>query len=242
MTFENIIKRISQLLAVAFMFLMADVFYLSIKGFDWVDGNLILVAPAEAAVPVSTEMPVAAARFEMEPAFVLGNAEAPVTIYEFSSLGCSHCSDFHLNMLPELKKEFIDTGKAKLVFADFPIDAKSMKAAMLARCMPADKYFDFLGLLFKKQLNWGLSFKTEKLLAGYAATEGLTEEKAKACMEDDAVAAEIMAIRQDGMEKLGIRGTPSFLIRGADGEDLFPGLPDYERFAETINKYLPVNK
>ena len=151
MTFENIIKRVSQVLAAAFMFLMADGFYLSQKGFNWVDGSLVLVKPAEASVPAAAGG-VVPSRFEMNAVHVLGSADAPVTIYEFSSLGCSHCADFHLNMLPELKKDYIDSGKVKLVFADFPIDAKSMKGAMLARCMPADKYFDFLSLLFKKQL------------------------------------------------------------------------------------------
>lgn len=216
MTFENIIKRVSQVLAAAFMFLMADGFYLSQKGFNWVDGSLVLVKPAEASVPA--------------------------TIYEFSSLGCSHCADFHLNMLPELKKDYIDSGKVKLVFADFPIDAKSMKGAMLARCMPADKYFDFLSLLFKKQLTWGLSFKTEKLLTSYAELEGLSAEKAKACMEDDDAAKEIMSVRQDAMEKLQIQGTPSFLIRSDLGEEVLPGVPDYEKLKEVLNKYLGVNK
>ena len=176
MTFENIIKRVSQVLAAAFMFLMADGFYLSQKGFNWVDGSLVLVKPAEASVPAAAGG-VVPSRFEMNAVHVLGSADAPVTIYEFSSLGCSHCADFHLNMLPELKKDYIDSGKVKLVFADFPIDAKSMKGAMLARCMPADKYFDFLSLLFKKQLTWGLSFKTEKLLTSYAELEGLSAEK-----------------------------------------------------------------
>ena len=233
MTFENIIKRVSQVLAAAFMFLMADGFYLSQKGFNWVDGSLVLVKPAEASVPAAAGG-VVPSRFEMNAAHVLGSADAPVTIYEFSSLGCSHCADFHLNMLPELKKDYIDSGKVKLVFADFPIDAKSMKGAMLARCMPADRYFDFLSLLFKKQLTWGLSFKTEKLLTSYAELEGLSAEKAKACMEDDDAAKEIMSVRQDAMEKLQIQGTPSFLIRSDLGEEVLPGVPDYEKLKEVM--------
>ena len=242
MTFENIVKRISQILSAFLIFLMADGFYLSQKGFDWVNGQLVLVKTANAAVPVVSDNNVTPARFDMTPTHILGNPDAPVTIYEFSSLGCSHCADFHLNILPKLKKEFIDTGKVNLVFADFPIDGRSMQAAMLARCMPAEKYFDFLSLLFKKQMNWGLSFKSEKLLIGYAKTEGLSAEQAKACMSDDKVAADIMAIRQDGMEKLQIRGTPSFLIRSAEGEELLPGVPNYDEFEKTINKYLSVNK
>ena len=241
MTFENIIKKISQMLAITFMFVMADGYYLFQKGFDWVDGNLVLVRSAQAAVPV-VDGSVVPSRFEMDEVRVLGNPAAPVTIYEFSSLGCSHCADFHLNMLPQLKKDYIDTGKVKLVFADFPIDGRSMKAAMLARCMPADKYFDFLSVLFKKQLTWGLSFKAEKLLASYAELEGLSKEQANLCMADDDTAKEIMAVRQDALEKLRIQGTPSFLVRGADGEEILPGMPDYETLQEVLNKYLDLNK
>ncbi len=241
MTFENIIKKISQMLAITFMFVMADGYYLFQKGFDWVDGNLVLVGSAQAAVPV-VDGSVIPSRFEMDEVRVLGNPAAPVTIYEFSSLGCSHCADFHLNMLPQLKKDYIDTGKVKLVFADFPIDGRSMKAAMLARCMPADKYFDFLSVLFKKQLTWGLSFKAEKLLASYAELEGLSKEEANRCMADDDTAKEIMAVRQDALEKLRIQGTPSFLVRGPEGEEILPGMPDYETLQEVLNKYLDLNK
>lgn len=241
MTFENIIKKISQMLAITFMFVMADGYYLFQKGFDWVDGNLVLVRSAQAAVPV-VDGSVVPSRFEMDEVRVLGNPAAPVTIYEFSSLGCSHCADFHLNMLPQLKKDYIDTGKVKLVFADFPIDGRSMKAAMLARCIPADKYFDFLSVLFKKQLTWGLSFKAEKLLASYAELEGLSKEQANLCMADDDTAKEIMAVRQDALEKLRIQGTPSFLVRGPDGEEILPGMPDYETLQEVLNKYLDLNK
>ena len=241
MTFENIIKKISQMLAITFMFVMADGYYLFQKGFDWVDGNLVLVRSAQAAVPV-VDGSVVPSRFDMDEVRVLGNPTAPVTIYEFSSLGCSHCADFHLNMLPQLKKDYIDTGKVKLVFADFPIDGRSMKAAMLARCMPADKYFDFLSVLFKKQLTWGLSFKAEKLLASYAELEGLSKEQANLCMADDDTAKEIMAVRQDALEKLRIQGTPSFLVRGPDGEEILPGMPDYETLQEVLNKYLDLNK
>lgn len=244
MSFENIVKRLSQFLAVAFIFFMADGFYLSAKGFNWVDGNLVLVKPAEASQPISVGADNGAtpSLFDMTSPFVLGNKNAPVTIYEFSSLGCSHCADFHLNTLPKLEKEYINTGKVKLIFADFPIDSKSMKAAMLARCMPEDKYFDFLSLLFKKQLSWSLSFKTEKILTSYAELEGVDAAKAKACMEDDEMAKEIMSVRQDGMEKLKIQGTPSFLVRSALGEEMIHGVPNYQDLQQILNKYLAVNK
>ena len=239
MKFEDIVRTISSWVAGVAVFLIASGIYLSSKGFVMgPDGVPVLMKTAQAG-----EKEVKINNNAVLPTgHAMGLASAPVAIYEFSSYGCFHCADFHLNMLPELKKDYIDSGKVKLVFADFPIDAKSMKGAMLARCMPADKYFDFLSLLFKKQLTWGLSFKTEKLLTSYAELEGLSAEKAKACMEDDDAAKEIMSVRQDAMEKLQIQGTPSFLIRSDLGEEVLPGVPDYEKLKEVLNKYLGVNK
>ena len=234
--FEKIIKIISRVLTVAIMFLLADSFYLSQKGFSLQDGKIVLIKSASASE--KKESAVDTRAFQMEAQHFLGDANAPITIYEFSSLGCTHCADFHLGILPKLKADFIDSGKVKLVFADFPIDKKSMQAAMLARCMPKGKYFDFLSLLFKKQTTWGLSFRTEKLLAGYAGGEGVSEEDAKNCMNDDEVAAEIMYIRQQAMEKLNVQATPSFLIRGADGDTLLTGVPDYQKLSDLLNKKL----
>lgn len=232
--FEKIIKMTSRFFAVIVMFLLADGFYLSQKGFQWLDGRVVLVKAAQASE--GEKEPLDTSAFSVEEQHVLGSRDAPVAVYEFSSLGCTHCADFHLDLLPRLKKDFVDGGKVKVVFVDFPIDKKSMQAAMLARCMPEDKYFDFLSLLFKKQLTWGMSFKTEKLLSGYAEIEGLSPEEAKACMNDDAVAAEIMYNRQQAMEKLGLQATPSFLVRDAGGDVLFTGVPDYEKLSDLLNK------
>lgn len=234
--FEKIIKIISRSLAAIVMFFLADGFYLNQKGFQWLDGRIVLVKAAQASE--AEKQAVDTSAFSVEEQHVLGSKDAPVAVYEFSSLGCTHCADFHLGLLPRLKKDFVDGGKVKVVFVDFPIDKKSMQAAMLARCMPEDKYFDFLSMLFKKQLTWGMSFKTEKLLSGYAEMEGLSAEEAAACMKDDAAAAEIMYNRQQAMEKLGLQATPSFLVRDAGGDVLFTGVPDYDKLSELLNKKL----
>lgn len=234
--FEKVIKITSRVLAAIVMFLLVDGFYLSQKGFQLMDGQIVLVKSVQAA---EKEKPVIDMKnFQVESPYVLGNDDAPITIYEFSSLGCSHCSDFHLGMLPRLKADFIDSGKVKLIFVDFPIDKRSMQAAMLARCMPSEKAFDFLSLLFKKQLSWGLSFKSEKLLAGYAEVEGLSADKAKACMKDEAVSSEIMYGRQQAMEKLNIQATPSFWVRYPDDDELITGVPDYEKLSASLKKKL----
>lgn len=236
MSFENVIAKISQIAAAAVIFLIANGFYLSQKGFSWIDGGFVLVSNAQAKeVLPDTMSSLVKAEFDVPDARVLGDKNAPITIYEFSSLGCSHCADFHLSVLPELEKNYINEGKLKLVFADFPIDAKSMQASMLAKCMPEDKYFDFIKLLFKKQMTWGMSFKSEKLLTSYAEMEGLSAEKAAACLKDDAIAKEIMYTRQQGMEKLQIQGTPSFLIKKGNKQELLHGLPSYEKIQEILN-------
>ena len=236
--FEKSIGWFSKILAAILIFVMADVFYLGQKGFVWKDGGFVLVKEAQAKVEKEQPKEIDTSSFSIDPLYVLGDKDAPVTIYEFSSLGCTHCADFHLDILPKLKKDFIDNGKVKIVFSDFPLSKNSMKAAMLARCFPEDKYFDFLSFLFKKQMTWEYSFKSEKLLVDYAVLNGLPKDKTVECMKDKKVAAEIMYVRQQAMEKLNILGTPSFLIRDENGDELIKGAPDYGDLVRKLNKRL----
>ena len=236
--FERTVKLISRILATVIMFVLADSFYLSQKGFVWDNGEIILVKDAQAAAVDSPAKPLDTANFRMEPLHFLGKADAPITIYEFSSLGCTHCADFHLGILPKLRDDYINEGKVKLIFADFPIDKRSMQAALLARCMPEDKYFDFLATVFKKQLSWGLSFKAEKLLSGYAELEGLSAEDINRCLNDKVAASDIVDIRRLAMEKLGIQATPSFLIRSRQGDEVISGIPDYKELKEKLDSIL----
>jgi protein-disulfide isomerase len=236
--FEKSIGWLSKILAFVLVFAMADVFYLTQKGFVWNGSGFVLVKQAEAKAEPEQPKNIDTSSFALDSMYVLGEKDAPITIYEFSSLGCTHCADFHLDMLPKLKKDFIDNGKVKVIFSDFPLDRKSLHAATLARCFPEDKYFDFLSFLFKKQMTWGLSFKAEKLFVDYAGLNGMPKEKAVACMKDEKVAAEIMYVRQQAMEKLDIKATPSFLIRSESGDEMIMGVPNYDELAKKLNKRL----
>ncbi len=82
---------------------------------------------------------------------VIGNSDAPVTIIEYASFTCPHCANFHANTLPELKKVWLDSGKAKLIYRDFPFDQRALRAAMLARCAGPKRYFAFVDVLYKQQ-------------------------------------------------------------------------------------------
>jgi protein-disulfide isomerase len=89
---------------------------------------------AQAQAQASTQVAQAAEKNDPLSERVLGDPNAPITILEYSSLTCPHCASFHANTLPQLKKDYIDTGKVKLVFRDFPFDRAALQASMLARC------------------------------------------------------------------------------------------------------------
>ena len=123
MKFEEIIRTISSWVAGVAVFLIAAGMYLSAKGFVMgPDGVPVLVKNAQAQ-DNTTEVNKNAA---LPQGKILGNPKAPVAIYEFSSYGCFHCADFHLQVLPEIKKNYIDKGLVRLVFIPFPLEAKSM--------------------------------------------------------------------------------------------------------------------
>lgn len=239
MKFENIIKKFSAFVAAFVVFFLAGGMYLSLKGFALNDsGELVLVKTAQAQEVIPGFTPKIPANLIMPEGRSIGSAEAPITLYEYSSMGCYHCADFHLKTLPELKKEFIDKGVLRVVFVDFPIDKSSMMASMVAHCIPQDKYFDFVALLFKNQREWGMSRTPEKYLVQYASLNGITPSKATECMKDDEAAKSILENRQNAITQLGIQGTPSFIISYKSGRELLQGAPSMDTFRAAFAKKL----
>ncbi len=233
MKFEKFIKNTSAFVAAMAVFFLVGGFYLSMKGFVMnPDGSIVLMPQAMAKDAVQT-IPD---NIVLPEEHVIGSKNAPVTIYEYSSFGCYHCADFHLDVLPELKKEFVDKGVLKVVFVPFPIDKASMDAALLAECMPKDKYFAFVDLLFKKQREWGLARNPQKVLKQYAALSGINSEKADICLNNDDEAREILMNRQNGISQLGIQGTPSFVISYKGQNELIPGMQSFESFSNIIKQ------
>ena len=198
MKFEEIIKTVSTWIAGVVVFVFAAGGYLNLKGFvpDG-KGGFVLMKNAQAAAPVDkAERDAKIKAMALPRGHILGKASAPVTIYEYSSFACTHCSEFHLYMLPKLKENFIDKGLVKLVFVDFPLDKKSMYGSLVSRCVKPDKYHDFVTLLFKKQRDWALSSKYEKIINQYALLSGLGNNELKNCMK--------------GNEREVLHGLPSY--------------------------------
>jgi protein-disulfide isomerase len=171
---------------------------------------------------------------------VLGNPDAPVTMFEYASMTCPHCAAFHTDTLPRLKAEYIDTGKVKLVFRDFPFDGIALRASMLARCVPPARYFDFIGVLFKNQERWARSRDPLQALATFGALVGLDANAVNECLADENLQNAILTRQLEGQERLSIRSTPTFILN--NDEDRIMGAEDYSVFKSKIDRLLPENR
>jgi protein-disulfide isomerase len=145
---------------------------------------------------------------------VLGKADAPITIIEYASLTCPHCAEFDKEILPELKTKYIETGKAKLVFRDYPLDQWAMRASVLARCAPSDRYFGFLDVLFQNQLTWATAKDPMAALERIGKLGGVSSEKFNACMNDRAMQDAVLAQSLAGQKEFDIQGTPTLIVNG----------------------------
>lgn len=145
---------------------------------------------------------------------VIGKATAPNVIVEYSSLSCPHCAHFHKDMLPEIKKQLIDTGKAKHIVRYFPLNLPALRAAETVECGPKAKRLDVLESLYAKQEEWAFTPTFLDKLKEIAKSHGIDAAAFDSCMADEALEAKILNNRKEGMEKLHIKGTPSFFLNG----------------------------
>jgi protein-disulfide isomerase len=183
-------------------------------------GTMIAAAPARAAdVPVQTPDDR-----------VIGKADAPITIFEFFSLTCPHCAEFEDTTYPKLKAEWIDTGKAKMVYRDYPLDQNALKAAMVARCAPPDRYAAFVQVLFNQQTVWGVQRDPTDALKKIAALGGIGADQFDKCIADDALSKSIVAAEYEAQQKYGVDSTPTFFI---NGKKVVGALP-YEDFVKEL--------
>ena len=108
---------------------------------------------------------------------VVGSDDAPVTIIEYASMTCPHCADFHLNTYGKLKEAYIDTGKVRLVFREFPLDGLALQASMLARCAGPKRFFAFIDVLFTQQAGWARASDPMSALARIGRLGGVGAKK-----------------------------------------------------------------
>jgi len=149
--------------------------------------------------------------------YVLGNPDAQVTMVEYASLTCPHCANFHNTVLPTIKKEYIDTGKAKIVFHTVFGGVRAQFATMLARCVPDDRHFAMIELLFRNQAKWTRANNADELLAQLkpiARLVGMNDAQFKSCMDSKELYRGLSQMRDELDAKYKIQSTPTFVING----------------------------
>ena len=166
---------------------------------------------------------------------VLGSPDAPVEVIEYASLTCHHCASFHNDVLPQVKKELIDTGKVRLVYRDFPLDRVALEGAILARCLPHERYFPVLSILFAKQDDWSHAKDPVEPLARIGTLAGLSRSAYDACRADKALQDSIVQSRFEGENKHGVESTPSFVIGGKT----YKGVLAFDAFKKAVDPLLP---
>lgn len=166
---------------------------------------------------------------------ILGNPEAPLRVVEFSSFTCGHCGQFHQKTFKTFKEQWIDTGRAYLVFSDFPLNAPALHASMVARCLPQDKYFDFVQMLFEEQDNWAYDVGYQDFLKEKSAENGLSSEEFSACLKSEELQNAILERVRASQQQFEINATPSFVINNAEA---FSGTLSYADFEIQLNNVL----
>src|SRR5882762_3044758 len=166
---------------------------------------------------------------------ILGKADAPITIIEYASLTCPHCAHFTVDVLPKLKQKWIDTGKAKLVLRDFPLDEPALRAAMVVRCAPPDKFYPLVDTFFAQQENWVTSRDYRAALEKLAKLAGIGDKQFKTCTEDKKLEDQVVQSRLTAAQQLGVNSTPSFFIDGKK----FEGAPTFEAFDQQLSGSAP---
>ncbi len=184
-----------------------------------------------------------AAQQNLLPEMAIGHKDAPVIIIEYASMTCSHCAQFHKQTYPLLKKDYINTGKVRLIFREYPLDPWATAASMLARCVSRSRdnsggekfnpqrFFAFLSVLFHQQPQWVLAQDRMSALKGLARHAGIGEKDFTACFNDEKILNGLHASRVAGTE-MGVQSTPSFFIN----DTLIQGNQPYPVLRSAIEK------
>ena len=164
----------------------------------------------------------------------MGKKDAPVTIIEYSSLGCPHCAAFHRETLPQIKKDYIDTGKVRLIFNDMPFGTPALAAAALARCGGTKRFFGLVEVLFRSQRQWSSGRDVIGELARVGRFGGLSTEDVQTCLKNQTLLKTLGQRADEAVKNKGVRSTPTFFINGTKVE----GAQPFESFKKVIDEAL----
>jgi protein-disulfide isomerase len=185
---------------------------------------VMLASTVLATVPLSVALAEGPEKVPMDelmkpealPDMIMGDAKAPVTIVEYASMTCPHCAHFQETTFPELKKRYIDTGKVRYIFREFPLDNLAAAAFMLARCageLDSAKYYAMIDTMFAQQRIWAVEKPIPPLMT-IAKQAGFTEKSFDECLANQKLLDGIEAVRQRAIKTFQVDSTPTFFING----------------------------
>jgi protein-disulfide isomerase len=194
---------------------------------------ILTLAGAVPAMAQAPEKPPSAQLLTLGPDDrILGKADAPVTIIEYASFTCPHCRHFTVEVLPKLTGKWIDSGKAKLVLRDYPLDEPALRAAMVARCAQPTRFYPFADAIFTEQQKWALAPDYKAALAKLALIGGMSKTQFDACLANKAGEEKVLQSRLTATQQLGVNSTPTFFINGVK----FDGVPEEEAFDAALTR------
>ena len=160
---------------------------------------------------------------------ILGEDKAPIKIKIFSSLTCPHCASFHIQVVPKIKKKYIEPGIVQLIFIDFPLDQAAFDASKLLHCLDKEKQIAYLDTIYKNQEKWtsGTNLEIVKNL-------GISSQMFNKCLNDETIADKILNERIDGQRKYSINSTPTIIIN----EKKLEGSVNFKNIEKKIEKLI----
>jgi protein-disulfide isomerase len=194
--------------------------------------SLAGIDPAAAQTPAKPAANAASLLAPTPQDRILGKPDAPITIVEYASLTCPHCAHFDTDVLPKLKEKWIDSGKAKLILRDFPLDEPAMRAAMVARCAPPERFYPLVDALFAGQEKWATAKDYRAALERLAKLGGVGDKEFKACIADKKLEDQVAGSRLTATKDRGVDATPTFFINGTK----FEGAPTVEAFERALSR------
>ena len=219
-------KTLCLVLSLSAMAVLASPAYAAMDDKPVAPAAEVAAAPAKPAVTIDVKAALATR--------AMGDPKAPVRLDEYASLSCPHCADFTKETFDKIKTTYIDTGKVYYTYTDLPLNAPALEAAMVARCMPADHYFDFVKILFTTQEKWAFNDKYEDSLRQSSKLLGMSDETFQACVTNQELKLAIVN-RMDEVGKANhIDSTPSFIINGK----LIHGALPFSDFQKAIDPLL----
>lgn len=165
---------------------------------------------------------------------VLGQDDAPVEVIEYASLACPACKHFHENVFPQIKADYIDTGKIRFIYRDFPTNTPALAAAMIARCAGPERHKGMIDIFFDTQSQWGRSENPLQALTMVARMAGLGPNDVDQCVKNSALMNGIQKKAQTAHEEQGVNATPTVLVAG----EIVEGAMEVDKLKAAIDKAL----